>query len=302
MSRVLMTLCTLLFLIGARAEAQDLRVVYLDGTLQIRQGSGWRALRIGEPVPADVSLQLAKGSVAELAGRVAGGEELRVTLTQPGSYSVAALFKASREAASWGFGRLLAAKLRAFFAAPGARSPTAMGARAGEAESEIGMEWADEEQDAARKGRQLLEQGRFEEAVDSFQEALAVADAQMRPYYLFLIGTAWSLAGRNAQALQALEQAQPPQTAPYFADYALLKGRVLLEAQSYAQALALFDALLASPAPLDRDAAQPAWFLSAFCSLQLGDASQARERLLKARSLGSDTDFGRQATELLNNQ
>ncbi len=78
MSRVLMTLCTLLFLIGARAEAQDLRVVYLDGTLQIREGSGWRALRVGEPVPADVSLQLAKSSVAELAGKTAGGEQLRV--------------------------------------------------------------------------------------------------------------------------------------------------------------------------------------------------------------------------------
>jgi tetratricopeptide (TPR) repeat protein len=291
-------------LAGAAAVfAQDLRVEYLDGLLEVEQGGRWREAHLGETVPAASSLRLAAGSLAELA---AG--ELRVTLHQPGTYAVGALLRASRQSLAWGLGRLLQSKIRALFSSPSAGSSRSGGARAGAVDAEEDPGWMDEEeearkaaaqadQDAVEQARVMLTQGRAAEAAEALARALEQAEAGSRPYLLYLLASARFLEGRYAAASQALEQTEVPRAAPYYPEYALLKGRLLMEGQAYREALALFDALLAgSPAPAT---AQPAWFLSAFCSLQLGDPGQARRRLENARRLDPGSELGSKAGEML---
>lgn len=296
MPRIAMALAAALLLLGAAAGAQDLRLEYLEGGLEIRQDGGWRELRIGAPVPAGATLRLAAASVAELS---TGEGELRLTLSQPGVYAVPALLQASREAARWGFARLLGARLRAFFTAPGKRSTDDLGTRAGEAKPEA-QDWCDEESEAARKGGLLLERGLYEEAVVELEEALALAEESRRADYLFRIGFAWSAAGRSARALQALRQARPSPWAEYYREYLLLEARLLAAAQGYGEVLALLDELLSTASKIPADD-QPGWFLSAFCSLQSGDRARAREKLRKVMELGPDTDFAHQAKEMLSN-
>jgi tetratricopeptide (TPR) repeat protein len=288
-------------LLGCAAVfAQDLRVEYLDGRLEVLSGGTWREARLGDTVPAASSVRLPAGALAELS---AG--ELRVMLHQPGTYAVGALVRASRQSLAWGVGRLLKSKIQAMFSSPAAGSGT-MGVRAFEVEGEEDMGWMDEEEEqrraaaraeqaAAEEVQMLLAQGRTAEAQAAASRALQEASAGGRPYLLFLLASARALEGRYAAALQALAPVEVPESMPYYQEYALLKARLLAEGQAYGEALALFDRLLAdSPPPAT---AQPAWFLSAFCSLQLGDRNEARRRLEKARVLDPDSEIGVKAKE-----
>jgi hypothetical protein len=71
------------------------------------------------------------------------------------------------------------------------------------------------------------------------------AGAAERTYYLFLLASARYLEGSNAAALQALQSAEAPEEAPWYQEYTLLKGRLLLEGQAWREAQVLFDRLLA---------------------------------------------------------
>lgn len=293
MIRNLAALCvTFLLMIGAVAFAQELRVEYLDGRLEVLKGGRWQEAGSGEAIPSGVTLRLGEHSVAELA---AG--EARITLSQPGTYSTAELLRAYRESSRWGVGRLVAEKLRSLFGRPTAQPMTAMAVRGEEVAEERGIGWMDEEQEAFDKARQLLAEGRYEQAVAELEKALKTAGSEDRPQYLYLIGFAYSMAGRNGPALKALEQARLPVTDPYFADYALLRSRLLVEGQGYGQAQDLLELLLGGSPAIE--VAQPAWFLSAYCAQQLGDPLSARERLLKAQALDPGSDIGRQAAGML---
>jgi tetratricopeptide (TPR) repeat protein len=289
---------------AAAGFAQDLRVEYLDGLLEVQSGGSWREARLGEMVAGNASVRLSAGALVELA---AG--ELRVTLHQPGTYAVGALLRAGRQSLAWGLGRLVKARLRVLFSAPTGGSQPG-GVRAWEVQdplAELGM-MEDEEEEARQAAEQaqqaaveeirsLLAGGRAGEAAAAAGRALERAGAAERPYFLFLLASARCLGGGNAAALQALESVQAPEEAPWFPEYALLKGRLLLEGQAWREAQDLFDRLLTgSPEP---GMAQPAWFLSAFCSLQLGDRIQARRRLERARDLDAGSEIGVQAKEML---
>lgn len=289
--------------VSAAAMAQDLRIEYLEGLLEVQSGGGWRQARAGEMVPAKGSVRLAAGGLAELS---AG--ELRVILHQPGTYPVGALLRSSRQSLAWGLGRLLKTRLQALFSAPPASSESS-GARAREApdgpgelqlmedeEEEARQAAARAEAEAAAEIEGLLARGRAGEAAAAAERARVKAGPSSRPYFQFLLASARSLEGRNAEALRALP-AEVPAQAPYYGEYALLKSRLLLEGRSYREALDLLDRLLAgSPGS---GTAQQAWFLSAFCSLQLGDPAQARRRLQKARDLDEGSETGALAKEML---
>jgi len=291
---------------AAVAFAQDLRVEYLVGLLEVQSGGGWRQARLGETVAGNAYVRLSAGALAELS---AG--EFRVTLHRPGTYAVGRLLRASKAALNWGLGRLLKARVQVLFSSPAGDFSESGGVRAEKAgDRPAELEMMEDEEEEARKSAEraeraaaeeieaLLTGGRAGEAADAAGRALRTASAASRPYFLFLLASARSLEGSNAAALQALEQAVVPESAGYYAEYALLKARLLLEGQAYREALALFDDLLArSPAPAT---AQPAWFLSAFCSLQLDDPSQARRRLERARDLDADSEIGVMAGKMLN--
>ncbi len=302
MSRLVLLLSAVLC-IAAAASAQDLRIEYLEGLLEVQSGGGWRPARAGETVAAGSSVRLSAGGLAELS---AG--ELRVILHQPGTYAVGALLQSSRQSLAWGLGRLLKTKIRALFSAPAGGSESS-GARAREALDGPGeLQLMEDEEEEARQAvwraeaaaaaqiEGLLARGRAGEAAAEADRAGAKASPAGRPYFQFLLASARCLEGRYAEALRALP-AEVPEQAPYYGEYALLKARLLLEGQAYREALALFDRLLAgSPEP---GAAQQAWFLSAFCSLQLGDRAQTRRRLQKARELNQGSEIGAKAKEML---
>jgi tetratricopeptide (TPR) repeat protein len=306
LNRLMLFLAIALCAVPAALSAQDLRVEYLDGLLEAQSGGRWRPVLAGETIAAD-TLRLSQGALAQLS---AGG--LQVTLHQPGSYAVGALLRSSRQSLAWGLGRLLRTKIQALFSAPAGNLSESSGARAGEVRDSMrGLEMMEDEEEEARKAAAraeqaaaaevegLLAQGRAGEAATAAVRALEQAGDEGRPYLLFLLASALCLEGDYAGAVRALETAAVPEAAPYYGEFALLEARLLLEGQAFGRALAAFDRLLASsPKP---GVSQQAWFLSAFCSLQLGDKGQARRRLEKARDLDERSEIGSKAKAMLNN-
>ncbi len=304
LKRVACLLVVALCATAAAVSAENLRVEYLDGLLEVQSGGSWRPARAGETVTGAESVRLSEGALAELS---AGG--LRITLHQPGTYAVGALLRASRQSLAWGLGRLLKTKIRALFSSPTGGSESS-GARAREATDPMAeLEMMEDEEEEARQAaaraeqaasaevESLLARGSAQEAAAAAAQALEKASPEGRPYLQFLLASALSLEGSYAEALRVLEPAVVPEQAPYYGQYALLEARLLLEGQAYREALAAFDRLLSgSPGP---DASQQAWFLSAFCSLQLGDRTQARRRLEKARDLDAGSEIGSKAKEML---
>lgn len=130
-----------------------------------------------------------------------------------------------------------------------------------------------------------------------FEEALELADVSSRSLYLFYIGYAYAMAGKSGLAMRYLNETDPSQLMAHYGDYVLLKGQLLLEGQSCRAALDLFDPFL-TRFP-DHENTQSVYFLSAFCSNQLGLRAEAAAKLQKAYDLDPSSDTGRKAKATL---
>ena len=97
----------LLFLITAiPLIAEDLLVEYVDGILEIKEGSGWIELYIGDTIPEDSLIRLSDNGFAELSTRT-----VTVTLNQAGTYETRSLLRSGKKVASWNIGGVVNSKL-----------------------------------------------------------------------------------------------------------------------------------------------------------------------------------------------
>jgi len=281
-----------MFVIPAVLFAAGYTVDYVFGSVEVQAGQGWRPVETGTVVSEENLLRIGRGSVAELS---AGS--WRITLSEPGTYFVSELMKNSRQVSSWGIVQMVRGKIRNLFQGQPETESTAMGVRAEKIENDPGFEWMDEEEDAVEEGKSLLAAGRYEQAVGRFEEALELADEQSRSLYLFYIGYAYAMDGKSGLAMRYLNETDPSQLMSHYGDYVLLKGQLLLEGQSYRAALDLFDSLLASFP--DHENTQSVYFLSAFCSNQLGLRAEAAAKLQKAYDRDPSSDAGKKAKATL---
>jgi tetratricopeptide (TPR) repeat protein len=124
--------------------------------------------------------------------------------------------------------------------------------------------------------------------------ALAVGDdTDTLRYYA---GYSYACLDDSRRALEELRRIEPDETAPYYGDFVLLLGRLLLEANRFAPARSLLDGYLT--AYPEGGAAQEAAYLSAFAGYMLGDSAGALKGLERARALGPDSELGRAAEVL----
>jgi Tfp pilus assembly protein PilF len=282
----------LVILIPTAVFALDYTVDYIYGAVEVKTALGWQPVEIGTTVSEGSALRVGAGGVAELSSG-----SIRITLGEAGMYYVSELTSSSRQVSSWGIVQIVRGKIRNLFRGQPELESTAMGVRAEEMEEDIGFDWMDEEEEAADEGKSLLEEQRYEEAVQYFEEALELADDQSRCLYLFYIGYAYAMAGKSGLAMRYLNEAEPSHFMAHYGDYVLLKGQLLLEGQAYQAALKLFDAFL-QRFP-DHEDSQSVYFLSAFCNKQIGREAEARALLRKAYTLDPSSETGRKAESML---
>lgn len=284
----------LLLTVTVALFSDTLTLEYLDGFLELDSGSGWREAQIGDRVPVEAYVRLEQGGIAEFSGA-----DITVTISQEGTFLLKDLMEGASEVSSWGIGSLIDSRLKTLSGEKQVSQEAVMGVRgaAGDEQELTWMDWEGDE-DPKERGDNLLKEGRYDEAGEAFQEAYGMCfDSEEKEELLFNIACAYSLGGRNAQALAILSGINPGSGKAYYHNFVLLKGNLLLEVLSFRQALDLFDSYLRG-AP-EGEAAQAVHFLSFFCYQQLGLEEKALQALSAAVRLDASSDIGNRAERML---
>ena len=272
--------------------AEDLLVEYVEGTLEVKEGSNWYKLYIGDTVPENSVIRLSDSGFAELST-----QNVTVTLSDDGTYNTQSLFRSGQKIASWNIGGVVNSKLSKLLG-PGQQGETAVMGVRGAAADQGELTWVEEGEEFMAKGKKLLAEGLFDEAIVAFKEGADWALTEdERSEYLFYAAYAHSLKGDNALALIMLEDMALSSSSAIFTDYVLLKGKLLIENLAFADALDLFSEYLKHPDM--GETTQVVYFLSAVCQQGLDNKSQAEKFLQDAIKINASSEYGRAAQRMM---
>ena len=274
------------------AFGTDLTVEYLDGFLDIREDGDWYELVIGDVVTDEDTIRLDEDSVAELTMR---GSKL--TLTKEGIYIVADLIKSAGATRSVGLASVIGGKIKTILEEPKQEQTAVMGVRG--AKSDEDLEWmSGDTAELMKSGKEYLTNGEFAEAVGVFEEAYDFADVDEETEVLFYLSFSNALMGQLRIAVEALEFVEPDPMEDYFIDLVLLKGQLLTETFAHQEALEWLD-LYSSDLGDDETATQMVLLLQGINHKGLGNDKDAKTAFEQAVGLGTASDAGRAAKELL---
>lgn len=269
-------------------------VEYLEGILEVGQGSNWIEVDIGDTIPKDSYLRLSDNGLAELS---AGA--ITITLNQDGTFSTENLLSSGRETAAWNIAALVNSKLGRLISPDQQQGDAVMGVR-GAAAGDEELTWVEEGEEYLEQGKELIRTGDYKEAREVLQEGADYSFSdEEKEEYNFYIASAHALEGKSAPALLMLTDMKTESSAPYYSDYVLLKGKLLIESLAYKKALLLFDQYLKKP---DRsETTQLIYFLSALCNQRLENRRDAISNLEAAYEINNSSEYGRAARRMMAN-
>jgi len=289
-----LTVIFLLLIAILPLTAEELMVEYLEGILEIGQGSNWIEVDIGDTIPQNSYLRLSDNGLAELsAGAVT------ITLNQDGTFSAENLLTSGREVAAWDIASLVNSKLGKLISPEQQQGDAVMGVR-GDAAGEEELTWMEEGEEYLEQGKEFILAGDYEEAREVLQEGADYSFSdEEKAEYTFYIASTYALEGRSAPALLMLADMKTDSSAPYYSDYVLLKGKLLIEGLAYKKALLLFNEYLKNP---DRgETTQLIYFLSALCNQRLENRQGAIRNLEAAYKINNTSEYGRAAKRMMDN-
>lgn len=274
--------------------AEDLMVEYLEGILEVGQGSNWIEVDIGDTIPQNSYLRLSDNGLAELS---AGA--ITITLNQDGTFSIKNLLTSGREVAAWNISSLVNSKLARLISPDQQQGTAVMGVR-GDPTEEEELTWVEEGEEYLEQGKELIRTGDYKEAREVLQEGADYSFSdEEKEEYNFYIASAYALEGKSAPALLMLTNMKTESSTPYYSDYVLLKGKLLIEGLAYKKALLLFDQYLKKP---DRsETTQLIYFLSALCNQRLENRRDAISNLEAAYEINNSSEYGRAARRMMDN-
>ncbi len=282
----LISLIGLLALPGAM-WAQDLEVDFVDGTVEVRDGGDWEEIFIGDTVGRQSVMRVGDGAIIELSGA-----QMRITVSNAGTYKLSDLLAGTSSGSSKNLQSFLRNSLSLVMEKSTAGTSSAvMGARAADLSKEEKFEWIDEDEEILAEGRALIEEGRYDEAAEFFEEELDYAEDYVAGHYLFYLGYAHAMLGKRGLALKELGSIDPDPSEEYFDDWSLTFGQLLYESLAFEGSLAVFKAYL-EHFPEGKNA-QEAHAFSGLCFQQLGDNDAAAGSFKRAVALDPDSDIGK---------
>jgi tetratricopeptide (TPR) repeat protein len=266
----------------AGISAQAFSVSYLDGVAELQAAKVWKALSIGDKVPADGSVRISQnGSLELLRGK------LKITILKDGVYDMAVLARAADKSGAGGIGSTISQKLASLTT----EKPTAtqVGGVRGAAQGEAPVTWVDENDETRGRVQTLLDDKKFADALQVLDQAIKDStDNTDKAEFTYLMGVAYYGNGQTARAYHALEQISPDPDAHWYARYVILKSQVLVDTSNFKDALAILSPFIA--AFPTGEATQVAWLLTYYSQKGLGDQASARAALEAGYKLDPSTD------------
>jgi TolA-binding protein len=241
--------------------------------VELQSAKGWTEISIGDKVPQDAMVRISlTGSLELLRART------KITILKDGVYSIATLTAAAGTGASGGVGSTIAQKLQTLVTEK-PRANTAGGVRAAE-QGTNSVTWVEENEsdDTRTQVQALLDKDRYTEAASLLNDAIKASGSDADSAELnYLLGLAYYRAGQTARAYRTLARTTPKPDAAWYARYVILKAQVLVDGQSYSDALAILTPFI-SAYPTG-EATQVAYLLSGLSQKGLGDKAAAKAAL-----------------------
>ncbi|MBN1241322.1 MAG: hypothetical protein JXA15_01295 [Spirochaetales bacterium] len=225
-------LFALIGLLATAAFAQESMVAFVDGTVTVKSGSGWKEVDIGQIIPANATVKLGAGSLLELTAD--GGRSL--LLSKAGTYELAPLWR-SAPAAKGTAAKLLGVVER-MAAGTSSAAPVAVAGVRGDAADTDELLWLEDAEDPETlfaSGQKAESEGRFTEATVFYAEALrvvnerAVIDKERACVTAYAAARAHVASGQLGRALASLRAADPVAAGSLRPAYALLTASLLAE-------------------------------------------------------------------------
>lgn len=294
MTRVAVLLSVFLFLAPFAAGAQNLGVSYLEGEVQVRSGSSWSVLGIGDSVPLTASVRLSAQAYLQLKGM-----GMDIALTRPGTYVVQNIVAARKTTSAGSSGSAVAGALRYLVFGPATQQGTTSGARAAEKGKTEEEAWVESSAEVfLEAGKGLIKSGQYDKAIEQLRQALESAAETEAPEIQFYLGYASSMTGDVHQAWKTVADLRPSGSEAWASDFILLKAKLLEDASAYEEAIAL---LKRYEQGLSRDAqrAQFYYFLLGLGYRGAGDSENAKKALSRTVEISKESDIGKSAREIL---
>ena len=223
-----------------------------------------------------------------------------IYLNQEGTYAVRDLLAFRQKLDSPGVGRTLLASLASLFVGPEKNGVAGTrGANQGENTDANLMETSAE--DDIEQARDYLQSGKYEEAIKGLTQALGEATEEEVPTIHYYLAYAYSLSGDTPHAATQMASAKPGIGDAWAGDYVLLQAKLYLDSFAFAQAVQW----LTQPGnDLSHDTQRESlyYFLLGLGYQGFGDKAKATESFSKVVSLAPDSELGKSATGLMQNQ
>ena len=270
----------------------DFTADYIDGILDVREGSGWYEVYIGDSLPQNAIVRLDSDSYAELTY---GNDKIK--LSRPGTYELRKLLGSKNEVASSGMGSMFSGKFRTLIHEDRSKTETAVGGvRAAEAETSTINWMSSETSELIADGRDALDSGNFSEAADFFNEAWDfAADSYEESEALYFLGLTSAMSGNYSKALKSLDNIEIEKDSEYYNDFYLLKGQILIESFAWDEAYVFLSDYEASAGKDFPQKLQEYYFMYAVAANNNGKVYEAREAISKLISVDSGSETAKAA-------
>jgi hypothetical protein len=144
--------------------AEDYLIEYIDGTVQYKEGNIWNEVFIGDYVPGSAQVKIPAGTYAEFSKN-----NIKLTLTEQGTYTLNSLFNKSEKIADWSIASLIGDKVEKLVGINEEDlDVTHMAVRGDEIPGATTDDnvWMDEHTELINDVKKQIEQGRYEDALD----------------------------------------------------------------------------------------------------------------------------------------
>lgn len=278
---------------GVVAFGQDLTVSFLEGSVEVRDGSSWRPLTIGAMISPGSTVRIGQKSYLEISS-----DTSTISLSESGSYSLKWIFSERERFRSTGVAQSITSHMAALLD-PGISGSTTMGVRGAKINAPSGITWmSSDAQMYLESGRSLIQKGDYRGAIAELKTALDSASATEAPVVRYYLSYAYSSSGDTRKALEQAAQVNPSDLGDRAADLVLLEGKLLVDGNAYGQDirwLTTHSSLIGS----EVERRQLYYFLLGLGYSGARAEPQARKSYRKVVSIDGATDLARTARRLL---
>ncbi len=284
----------MLLAVAVALPALDLSIDYVEGYVDIKDGSDWAALFIGDVITSESVIRLEENSLAEISG-----PGIKLTLTKPGVYDVNELVGARNEQSRIGLASIIGKKVASVFEERPDTSQTAvMGVRGAKSENELDWMMGDTVE-LLESGKEQLRNNEVVAAFATFEEAFDFAEIDEENEVLFYLGYTSYLMGNTREALGYFnEMLDIDPDVEFFPNLLLLKAQLLAETFAYEDAVEWLGTY-EDDVELSPDNLQTAYLIEGVSYKGLENVTAAREALQQAVSIDPSSEVGQAADRLI---